>query len=108
MRALHLVYIEVGYADVPHFTFLLELGHHAPGRLNQVVRLRPVDLVEIDHVQLQPAQALFHFFADRLRLNGPAVLALLIPNDAALGENQRFFGSPRKARATTSSEWPKP
>ena len=48
-----------------HFPFLLQLHHRAPAFF-QILRW-PVDLVEVDYIDIQPAQTVFAFAADRSR-----------------------------------------
>ena len=56
LRPPHLLDAEVRRADVVDETLLLELGERRPRFLDIRIRDRPVDLVEVDHVQPQPAR----------------------------------------------------
>src|ERR1035438_9339101 len=84
---------EIGYADPAHFALALKLGHGRPAFLDILFRFGPVNLVEVDGVQLETAQAGFDFAADGIRLQALANFAALVPHAFALGEDERFAGA---------------
>jgi len=51
--------------------------------------LRPVNLIQIDHIYVKPLQACFQFLTDGGELEAVTDLSLLIPYTAALGEDIR-------------------
>src|SRR5439155_1516986 len=75
--------------DPPDLPLLLELGHRPPALLDVLLRLRPVHLVEVDHVHLEPPQAGLAPGPDAVRLEPLADLPLLVPHPAALGQHER-------------------
>ena len=95
-RAAQLVHIEIGYADPAHYALALQLRHGRPAFLDIFFRLGPVNLIQVDRVQLKTAKAGFHFAADGVRLEALANLAALVPHAFALGEDQRFAGAALK------------
>jgi hypothetical protein len=50
---------------VPDLALLFELGQGCPAFLDVFLRLGPVDLVQIDDVDLEPSQAGVYFLPDR-------------------------------------------
>src|SRR5207237_2012050 len=62
-------------------------GHRGPALLDVLIRFGPVDLVEVEHVYLEPPQAGLAFAPDRIRLEAVPDLALLVPDHAAFGED---------------------
>ena len=65
MRPTHLIGVELRHTDPSDFPFLLQLHHRAPAFF-QILRW-PVDLVEVDYIDIQPAQTVLAFAADRSR-----------------------------------------
>src|SRR5690242_2083993 len=96
LGAFDLLDVEVGYADPADLALLLQPGHRLPGFLKarSIVRRRPVHLVEIDDIDLQAAQAVFAFLADRIAAVILADVALFIPAQDTFCENVR----PRSAQ----------
>src|ERR1035441_2474159 len=84
--ALHLGYGEVRDADVTDLALMFQPHHGRPALFDVLVLHRPVDLVEVDRLHLEAAQALFHLAADLQQ--GAFDLALLVPHHAALGEDK--------------------
>ena len=106
--ALHLRDIEIRHADPAHLALLLAVGQRAPALFDIFLGLGPVDLIEVDDVHFEAAQAGFALAADGIRLQALVDLAVLVPVALALGEDVRAVGASLSARATTSSEWPSP
>ena len=52
-ESLHLLDIKVGDADPADFAFVLESHERRPAFLNVLLRFRPMDLIQIDYVNLQ-------------------------------------------------------
>jgi hypothetical protein len=52
-----------------------------------------VNLIEIDYVQLETAQAGFHLTADGVRFQALADFAALVPHPLAIGKDERFAGA---------------
>ena len=52
-----------------------------------------MDLVQVDYVALQPAQAGFQFTSNRVLLEAFGNLAILIPDSCALGEHVGLVGN---------------
>ena len=65
---------------------VLQLGHRGPSLFDVSILHRPVDLVEVDRLHLEAAQAVFHLAAD-LQQGAPDP-ALVVPHHAALGEEE--------------------
>jgi hypothetical protein len=70
----------------------LERGHGRPALFDVLVRVGPVDLIEVDGIDLQPSQAGLAFPPDRLGLETVADLSALVPDHAALREDVRADG----------------
>src|SRR5581483_10902057 len=62
----HLLNIEVRYSEITHLAFFFEAGHLRPTFFYVGVGIRPVNLVEIDDINFESAQAGFTLPADRL------------------------------------------
>ena len=88
-QALYLWNVVVGYADPAHLALLLQVGHGLPGFFERraVVFGRPVNLVEIDDVDLQTPQAVFALLADGIGLVDFRDAAFRVPAHGALGEH---------------------
>ena len=85
----HLRHAEIGHTAVAYFPFLNQFGNRFPRFLDILVRHRPVDLVEVDHVDIQAAQALLRLFFHTPLLE-PIVhlpVAGILPDQAALSGN---------------------
>src|SRR4029077_2317647 len=87
--ALHLGDAEVGDADVAHLPLALEARQFRPALLNVFLWFGPVDLVEIDHIDLQATQTAFALAPNRLRLKACDDGSVRVPHPLALGENIR-------------------
>ncbi len=83
--ALHLGDTEVGDADPADLAFALEVGHGRPCLFDLFVGYGPMDLIEIDGVDLKAAQACFRLFTDLLQ--GAGDLAFVVPDRTALCED---------------------
>jgi hypothetical protein len=57
LDSLDLGRAKIGYAGVPNLPFLHESGDLGPGFLQICLRIRPVDLIEINHVYAETPQA---------------------------------------------------
>lgn len=88
--ALHLRDAEVGDANEAHFAFALEFGHGGPAFLDFFVGDGPMDLVEVDDVDLKAAEAGFDFFANFFE--GLDNFAVGAPGHSALREEERLGG----------------
>ena len=106
--ALHLFHAEVRHANPADLPRLLQPRHFGPALFDIGVRLRPVDLVQVDHVQLQPAQAVFTFFANGIRLQRWKIFRSSPQLRSHLVKTNGFLASPWIACPTTSSECPNP
>ncbi len=82
---LHLFHAEVRDANPTNLALLLQVGHHTPGLFDLLIRFRPVHLVEVDGIHREATKAVFRFAANVLQAIGD--FALLIPHQAALGED---------------------
>ena len=60
--------LEVRDADVPYQALLLELGEGRPALLDVLFRDRPVDLVQVDGLDAEPADARLGLAQDRIAL----------------------------------------
>ena len=87
---------EVRHADVPQLARLLQVCERAPGLLDAArTRLllhrpaRPVHLIQVDALHLEPAEAVVHLLANRHRGEVVPHRARVVPHEAALGEHQR-------------------
>ena len=90
--ALHLRDGKIRYADVSNLPFFFQLRQRLPAFLDFIFGIGPVDLVEIDDVQLQAAQARLQFVADGIALQAAMNLILglpefLAPDHRALGKD---------------------
>src|SRR6266700_301801 len=63
LRPAHFLDVEVGYADPSDLSFLLQLSHCAPAFF-QVITW-PMDLVKVDNIDVQSAQAVLTFATNR-------------------------------------------
>src|SRR6185437_13772691 len=72
----------------------LELRQRAPALLNILVWLRPMNLIEIDHIRLQPPQAGLKLAPQRIRLQAAADLTLLIPEARTFRKDIRAVCAP--------------
>src|SRR5690606_17503107 len=72
-----------------NLAFGLELLQGLPTFLDVFRRFRPVNLVQVDDVDLQPPQTRFALPADAVRAEAFADLTVLIPNPRTLGEHVR-------------------
>ena len=89
--------IEVGNADERDFPLIPQLCQRRPGFLDRtgIVSLRagrpdrPVNLVQIDALRLQTAEALFDLPANRLRIEAVPRISRRVPHEAALREHVR-------------------
>src|SRR4029079_3217932 len=89
LRAAQLLDREVGGADVTDEAFVLQLGEGRPALLELLVRDREVDLVEVDRLDPEAAQAGLALASERVapqRLQGRAVRAFRL---APLREDER-------------------
>src|SRR5438552_17106424 len=91
-RATHLFDVEVGNANPANFPFLLKLCHCAPAFF-QVFR-RPMDLVKVDDIDIQPAQTVLAFAAYGVRVQVFMNATLFVPTQTALGEYVRPWSRP--------------
>src|SRR6267143_163108 len=87
--ALNLLRIEVRNADPTNFSFFLQGGKRLPRffKTGTVVVRRPMDLVKIDRVDLQAAQAVLAFAPDRSGAEFLSDVPFFVPAKGALGEN---------------------
>ena len=85
--ALHQIDGVIGQATIAHFAFLDERLHGCPGFFDRSIGIRVVELIEIDVVGLQIAQARFNFSPYACRCEVFAVTTILIPDGAALRKN---------------------
>ncbi len=85
--------VEVGDADPADFAFLLKTGHFGPAFFDVGIGLGPMDLVEIDNVDVKAAQAVFAFLADGGGFEGGHDFALVVPGAFAFGEDVGFVGA---------------
>ncbi len=88
--------VKIRDADPAHFAFLLQFGHLRPAFLDVRIGVRPVDLVQVDDVQLQTPQAVFAFATDGIGFQNAANVARLIPHPLAFGEYVRKVGAARQ------------
>jgi hypothetical protein len=95
MSAAQLADVEVRDADVAHEALSLQLGERLPRLLDVLVGVRPVDLVDVDDVELQARQAGLDLAPQRVSLE-------------AVRDSAVLLGKPWSARPTTSSECPSP
>jgi hypothetical protein len=91
--------VEVGDADVLDEALFLELGECSPALLDVCDRDRPVDLVEIDRADAEPAETAIGFAEDRVALQAVSNVAVGAFEERALGEDVRALGEPLE-RAT--------
>src|SRR5260370_10086853 len=91
LGSAQLVHVEVGNANPAYFAFALQLGEGRPSffQCGGVRIWRPMDLVEIDHIDSKPAQAVLDFAADGLGAQHLSHVALRVPAQAALGKDIR-------------------
>ena len=94
LRPLHLRNIEIGDADVTHFARLLQPREFRPTLFDVFIRFGPVDLVKIDHVRLEAAQAVLALAANRIGLERGADVSCGVPYPFALGEHIGTWGAP--------------
>ena len=95
LGSLHLLGVEIGNADVADLSLCFEFGHFAHGFLNRAWRRAfraafpcgPVNLIEIDSIDVQSPQAGFGFAANGGCLEVVRDLSFFIPYQTALGEN---------------------
>jgi len=66
LHALELIQREVGHASIANLALLDETGNRAPPFFDLPIRSRAVDLIEINDIHIEAAQAEFHLFADAL------------------------------------------
>src|SRR4029077_3752752 len=85
LRLAHFFDIEVGYADPSDLPFFLKLSHRSPAFFQ--VLCRPMDLIEIDHIDIQPAQTVFAFAADGVRRQSTMNISLFVPALTTFAEN---------------------
>ncbi len=93
--------VEVRYACRADLSLLDELHHCGPGILDRRTRVRPVELIQIDALDTEPAERGFAFAADRIRAEVPPRrlhAIALVPDEAALGENERVLGARQLAK----------
>src|SRR5258708_40103976 len=63
--SLHLLHVEIRNPDPAHFSFTLQFRHRAPTFFKFCRILdRPMDLVEIDRLHLEPTQTVLAFPTD--------------------------------------------
>src|SRR3989440_6380365 len=79
-RSLHLFDAKVRNADIAQFTFGLQFRQGAPALFDIRVRIRPVKLVEVDSIYLEPAQAVLDLAPQRLLFQAACYFALVIPH----------------------------
>src|ERR1022692_3605204 len=79
---------------MPDLALFLQFGHRGPSLLDVLVRVGPVDLIEVDRVHSEPSQTGLTLAPDRRALEAVTDLSLLIPSHAALGEDVRAFAHP--------------
>jgi len=94
----YLAYTEIRYPDKLHLAFFFQSSQFGPPFLDVLVWFGPMDLVQINCIYLQPAQAIFAFAADRLSLQAGSNIAFLVPDSLALS----CFHS------TRCRQWPRP
>src|SRR5437667_52067 len=89
-RYFELLHTRVRAADPAAIAFLLQFRHGCPAlrSLGQITD-RPVDLIEIGCIHLQPAQTGLAFASNGFRAQRVADLAFLVPDHPAFGENIR-------------------
>src|SRR4029077_4603370 len=83
---------KVRNSDPAHLSFLLKPGHLAPAFFH--VFGRPVDLVKIDRIYLQPSETVFAFPPNGFRLQVVMDITLLVPAKPALCKNVRPRSGP--------------
>src|SRR5262249_36933633 len=94
LGAPHLIDVEVGHANVADLAFLLQFGQRLPALLNLIVRIGPVNLIQIDGLHAQPAQAGLALAADRVGFQAVTDPPGLVPDHAALAEAVRPVAHP--------------
>ena len=88
LRAAQLRDVEVRHADVAHEPLGLQLGERRPPLLDVLVGIGPVDLVDVDDVELEPREARLDLAADRVALEAVRDGAVLLVQ-RRLGEHVR-------------------
>ena len=96
LGAAHLADAEVGRARVADLALLDHAGDLGPRLFHVGVGVGPVDLVEVDHVHAQPAQAALRLLAHARRLQPVEDRALgrVIPDQAALRRQDHAIAAP--------------
>src|SRR5439155_9138539 len=99
LRQLHLFDIEVGDTDPTDLSLLLELRHGRPAffEFRRVIHW-PMDLVEVNGINAQPAQAVFTLAANRISLQHVMDFPLSIPTQTTFGEDVRTRTLPDRQR----------
>src|SRR6266702_7496241 len=100
LRQLHLFDIEVGDTDPADLSLLLELRHGRPAffEFRSVIH-GPMDLVEVNGINAQPAQAVFTLAANGISLQYVMDFPLSIPTQTTFGEDIRARTAPARQRA---------
>src|SRR2546426_7656814 len=100
LRQLHLFDIEVGDTDPADLSFLLELRHGRPAffEFRRVIH-GPMDLVEVNGINAQPAEAVFTLAANGISLQYVMDFPLSIPTQTTFGEDIRTRATPARQRA---------
>src|SRR5882672_5411569 len=97
---MHMLDIEVGDTDPADLSLLLELRHGRPAffEFRRVVH-GPMDLVEVNGFDAQPAQAVFTLAANRILLQHVTDFPVAIPTQPTFSEDIRTRTMPARQRA---------
>src|SRR6266853_6007215 len=90
LRQFHLFDFEVGDTDPADLSLLLELRHGRPAffEFRSVIH-GPMDLVEVNGINAQPAQAVFTLAANGISLQYVMDFPLSVPTQSTLGKDIR-------------------
>jgi hypothetical protein len=91
-KRIHLGWREVAHADCPDFPGAMELRHRGCGLLDQNCGIRPMHLIDIDHVGLKPTQRILDFLHNACAARVPERLAIL-PLKPGLGRDHRVLAA---------------
>src|SRR5580704_2279065 len=96
LRAFQLLNVEVGDSDPADLAFALQGGERRPSFLERgrIGIGRPMNLVEIDHVDGKTAEAVFDFLPDRTGAQDFLHLTIGVPAQAAFREDVRPRAGP--------------
>ena len=92
LQALQLADGMIRDTDVSNLPLLLEVHQSLPALFNFVVGFRPVHLVEIDAVHIEPPQTFFTLGNDAVSLQATSNLTVSLRNPSALRRDERSIG----------------